>query len=63
VVADLLAWFGGPTTLNALKYKTRDLGLTNGQTERAVDDLADAGRVTVTTSAYGTVVVRPGGAA
>ena len=60
-VAELLAQEGRATYLADLRARTRFRGLTSAQTDRAADDLADAGRVTITTSAYGLLMVRLGG--
>ena len=62
-VADLLAQEGRTTYLATLRARMRYRGLTSAQTDRAIDDLADAKRVTITISADGGLVVRLGGAA
>jgi len=60
-VAEQLAQAGKATYLADLRARMRFRGLSNGQTDKAVDDLADARRVTITTSVYGGLVIRLGG--
>ena len=62
-VAEQLARSGRVAYLNNLRAKMRFRGFTNAQVERAVDDLAEAGWVTIGSAEHGGLVIRLRGAA
>ncbi len=53
---------GKPTYLGDLYARMRFRGLSHAQVDKALDDLAEARRVTITTSQYGGLVVQLRGA-
>lgn len=62
-VAEQLASEGKPSYLGDLYARMRFRGMTHSQTDRAIDDLAESGRVTIYTTRYGGLAVKLRGSA